>query len=338
VSDFAAAVDAGKRAAVHLPFNPLHNPKVDRRALLAMKHEVDDRTFDIEVLGMFMPAIDSVAYNWLRKENERAAPEPRGQTPCPRTGLVDVTTEFLAREEEGDAITHLVGLDVQRVPYIGGPVYRFYARPDQVPDRENVLAWIVDEQVLDGGDEEDWCFQLGNAGYDPAHTLIVCDASGAWQHSRRRQADSPPPEWTGKGSFDIIRAAGFRRLVPPSRRNQKKNPDITDRVRAFTSMICTKMGIRRLFADPDLAPKSCKAIREWKSINGKPSRIQEVAHLGDGISYPLIRLFPRILRSGNTGLGQTMTQRDTRPQADAGDSFFGAPPPARGRTRRNYGL
>ena len=342
VSDFAAEVDAGKRAAVHLPFNPLNNPKVDRRGLLAMKHELDDRTFDIEVLGMFLPAIDSVAYNWLRKENERARPRPTRpaggqQRECPRTGLVDVTEEFLEREEEGESISHLFGLDVQRVPYIGGPAYKFFAKPDRVPDRENVLAWIVGEEVLDGGDEEQWCFQLTESGYKPAHTLIVCDASGAWQHSRRRQADSPPPEWSGKGSFDIIRGAGWRRIVPPSRRSERKNPEITDRVRAFTSMIATKMGVRRLFADPELAPKSCKAIREWKTVNGKPSRIQDVAHLGDGISYPLIRLFPRILRSGNTGPGDPVAQRVDRP-ADRSEDFFGAPPAARGKHRRNYGL
>lgn len=343
VSDFAADTDAGRRASVHLPFNPLDNPHIDRKALLALAHEVDERTFQIEVLGMFMPAADSVAYNWLRKENERAAPRPRmlpsgAQEPCPVTGLVDVTAEFLEGEEEGEGITHLIGLDVQRVPYIGGPVYKFFDEPGRRPTRETVLAWIVGEEVLDGGDEEEWCFSLREAKFDPEATLIVCDASGAWQHSRRRQADSPPPEWTGRGSHDIIRSAGFRRIVSPSRRHPKKNPEIQDRVRAFTSMISNKFGVRRLFCDPDLAPKSCKAIREWKTVNGKPSRIQDVAHLGDGISYPLIRLFPRILRSGNTPGMDPVSQRVDRQGPAAEDSFFGGPASRRGKGRRNYGL
>lgn len=342
VADFAADTDSGKRASVHHHFNPLDNPHIDRRALLAMSDEVDERTFQIEVLGMFMPAIDCVAYNWLRKENERAAPQPRmvgdRQLPCPETGLIDVTAEFLELEEEGEGIDRLIGLDVQRVPYIGGPVYKFYADPGKRPTRENVLAWIVGEEILDGGDEEEWCLALREAKYDPATTLIVCDASGKWQHSRRRNVDSPPPSWEGLGSFDVIMGAGYRRIVSPTRRNPRKNPGIQDRVRAMTSMICNKMGVRRLFADPELAPKSCKAIREWKTVNGKPSRSQDVAHLGDGISYPLIRLFPRILRSGNTGGPMDhVAARVDRPQESAGDRFFGAPPRGR-RGPRNYGL
>ena len=343
VSDFAADTDAGRRASKHIPFNPLDNPHIDRRSLLSMSAEVDERTFQIEVLGMFMPAIDCVGYNWLRKENEHEMPRPtfegERQIPCPLTGLIDVTAEFLEREEEGEGITRLIGLDVQRIPYIGGPVYKFYCDPSVRPTRDNVIAWIVDEEVLDGGDEEEWCYTLREAKYDPAQTLIVCDASGQWQHSRRRTADSPPPEWSGRGSFDIIRGAGFRRIVSPSRRNPKKNPEIQDRVRSFTSMICSKLGVRRLFCDPERAPKSNRAIREWKTVNGKPSRIQDVAHLGDGISYPLIRLFPRILRSGNTGGPMDpVTQRVDRPRPDAGERFFGSPPPRAGRTRRNHGL
>jgi hypothetical protein len=342
VSDFAAETDAGRRASVHIPFNPLDNPHIDRRALLSLSAEVDERTFQIEVLGLFLPAVDCVAYNWLRKENEIPQPRPSrpaggAQRECARTGLIDVTAEFLELEEEGESIEVLFGLDVQRIPYIGGPAYRFFAPPGLAPTRDNVLAWIVGECTLDGGDEEQWCAELREDGYDPAHTLIVCDASGQWQHSRRRQADSPPPEWTGRGSFDIIRSAGFRRIVSPSRRSPKKNPEIQDRVRAFTSMICSKVGTRRLFCDPEAAQKSCKAIREWKTINGKPSRIQDVAHLGDGISYPLIRLFPRILRSGNTPGMDPVTQRVDR-QTDAAGEFFGGPSTRRGKVRRNYGL
>lgn len=341
VSDFAIDTDAGRRASKHIPFDPMENPHIDRRSLRALAEEVDERTFDIEVRGMFLPAKDSVAYNWLRKENEKRQPRPifdgERQRPCPITGLLDVTAEFLEKEEEGEGISQLIGLDVQRVPYIGGPIYKFFAKPDAIPTRDSVLAWIVDEMVLDGADEEEWCHYLDEEGLDRNKTLIVCDASGQWQHSRRRNVDSPPPHWTGAGSFDLIKRSGWRRIVPPNKRNPDKNPGIQDRVRAFTSMICSKIGVRRLFADPETAPKSCHAIREWKTVNGKPSRSQDVAHLGDGISYPLIRLFPRIFRSGNTNGMDQVTQRVDRPQADAGDRFFGASPPRR-KGHRNRGL
>lgn len=342
VSEFAADTDARKRASVHLPFNPLDNPHIDRRALLRLAEETDERTFQIEVLGMFMPAVDAVAYNWYRKHNEIAMPEPTfeggRQIACKRTGLVDVTSEFLEMAEEGDGITRLIGLDVQRVPYIGGPVYKFYCQPDTVPTRDNVVAWIIDEEILDGGDEEEWCETLHDAKYDPARTLIVCDASGRYQHSRRRNVDSPPPRWTGQASFDLIKGAGFRNIVPPSRR-MDKNPAIVDRIRSFTSLICTKLGHRRLFADPERAPKSCHAIREWRTVHGKPSRIQDVAHLGDGISYPLIRLFPRILRSDKPGAMDPVTERVDLPAANPEDKFFGRPDPRGSRKApRNRGL
>lgn len=343
VTDFVSDTEAGKRASVYHHFNPMDNDRVDRRALRAMAAEVDERTFQIEVLGMFMPAIDCVAYNWMRSSNEVATPQPTTsggiQSPCPRTGLVDVTAEFLELEEEGEGIDKLIGLDVQRIPYIGGPIYKFYDLPGNRPTRESVLAWIVGEEVFDGADEEEWCHALLEAGHNPERTLIVCDASGQWQHSRRRNMDAPPPHWTGQGSFSIIRSAGFRRIVPPNRRNPEKNPSIVDRIRAFTSMICNKHGVRRLFADPDLAPRSCKAIHDWKTVNGKASRSQDVAHLGDGMSYPIIRLFPRILRDGNTGPMDPVTQRVDRPVANAEDRFLGRPrPAARGRGHRNRGL
>ncbi len=349
VSDFAADTDAGRRASVHITFNPMENPHIDRRALRALAGEVDERTFQIEVLGMFMPAVDSVAYNWLRRENEATAPRPQrlpsgGQTPCPRTGLIDVTSEFLELEEEGEGIECLIGLDVQRIPYIGGPVYKFFGLPTVQPTRENVLAWIVGEEVLDGGDEIEWCHTLHQHGRDPKRTLIVCDGTGQYQHSRRRDTDSPPPEWKGRGSFDLIRGEGFTHIVPPSRRLERKNPEIVDRIRSFTSMIANKLGVRRLFADPDLAPKCCHAIHEWKVVNGKPSRSMDVCHLGDGISYPLIRLFPRILRSGKPshmapGAPDPVVARVDRP--DPGDRFFAKPHPSpRGgyRSKKNWGL
>jgi hypothetical protein len=195
VADFAAEAQSGRRAAVYLHFNPLDNPHIDRAALLALKFEVDERTYQIEVLGMFLAAVNSVAYNWNRLENER---------PTPTRG--DVTSMLMTLLEEGDGIAQVVGLDVQRIPYIGGPVYRFFGQPD----RDSVLAWIVGEVVLDGGDEVDFCVALRDAGYLPESTLIVCDASGRWQHSRRGTADAPPPEWKGRGSSTSSAARATR--------------------------------------------------------------------------------------------------------------------------------
>lgn len=316
VTDFAVEARAHTRASVYVHFNSLLNPHIDRRALLSLKADVDERTFRIEVLGEFMGPKDAVAYNWIRLENEKTAPALTTGWGGPRFG--SVTEEFLREIEEGDGISHVVGLDVQRFPYIGGPIYEFFGEPTI----DRVIAHVTDEVVLEGGDEVDFCDVLREKGYDPSSTLIVCDASGRYQHSRRRSMDQPPPEWHGRGSFDVIRSEGFTRIVPPSRRT-KKNPEIVDRVRAFTSLICSGTGVRRLFVDPKLAPHTCKAIREWKTKHGTPSRTQYEAHLGDGASYPIVRFLPRVLRSdpgsGKPGHVDPIVAKVDRP-APAGDA------------------
>lgn len=279
VVDLAAEAQDQRRQAIYLHFDSRLNPHIDRAALYALAAELDERTAAIEVWGEFRAAADAVAYNWLRLENEK--PPPIGVLP-------DVTEMFMAALEEGEGIRQVVGLDVQRIPYIGGPVWNFFG----VPERDMVLAWIVDEVVLEGGDEEDFCDALEAKGYVPDETLIVCDATAEYQHSRRRTTDQPPPEWQGRGSWSIIRQKGYRRIVAPDRNLRRKNPPIQDRIRAFTSLINAK-GVRRMFADPKRAPQCCKAIREWKIKHGTAHRTQYEAHLGDGISYVVIRFFPR---------------------------------------------
>lgn len=307
VSDFAAEAQAGQRAAVYLHFNPLDNHHIDRRALMSMRADLDERTFRIEVLGEFLGPADAVAWNWDRLENELAPNDPRVARLAPE--LVDVTEWFLSLAGEGEGILALPGVDFQTIPHIGGPIYKFYAPPRAMPTIDNVLAWIVDEVVLDGGDEVDYCDALREKGYEPASTLIVGDATGEYQHTRRRNTDSPPPEWKGRGSFSIIRGEGYHRIKPPDRRLKGKNPPIVDRMRAFTSMICSGTGIRRLFADPLKAPRTCDAIRKWRVVHGKPSRTQEEAHLGDGASYPIVRIFPRRLRA-EPGAGNPRDVKD----------------------------
>jgi hypothetical protein len=287
VTDFAAEAAAGRRAAVYIEFNPLLNPYIDRAALLAMRGELDERSFEIEVLGLFRGPKDAVAYNWIRLKNEIPVPDD----------YLDVTEQFLQFAGEGEGIKTIVGLDVQRFPYIGGPWYRFFVPRGVFPTPQTVLAWIIGETVLEGGDEVDFCGELADAGLGSEETLIVCDGTGEYQHSRRRSTDSPPPEWSGRGSFSIIRSEGYRRIVPPDKKLRRKNPPIVDRMRAFTSMIATLAGVRRLFADPAKAPKTCEAIRDWRTKHGAPSRTSVHAHLGDGVTYPIIRLFPRRLRA-----------------------------------------
>jgi hypothetical protein len=333
VGDFAADAQAGRRASVYHHFNPLANPHINRTALLSMKAELDLRAYRIEVLGEFLGPADAVAYNWIRTEggNERPMPEPDSPD------WVDVTAEFLCSQEEGDGFTDIPGMDFQVLPHMGGPVYRIYCHPGEEPTIDNVVAWGVDEIIVEG-DEIAWCYEANRKGYDPDTTLIIGDATGQYQHSRRRNTDSPPPEWKGKGSFDIIKMGGYVNIRPPSRRFHRKNPDVVDRVRAFTSMVESAEHKRRFFLDPDRCPMTCRAIREWPTVHGKPSRVHEACHLGDGASYPIIRLFPRILRSGNTNEVDPVVKRVDRTEGIPRPKAFGPPPRAKRPLRPPRGL
>jgi hypothetical protein len=326
IGDFAADSQNGRQMSVYQHFNPLDNPFVNRMALLSLKREVDIRTFRIEVLGEFLPPAETVAYNWIRTKegNERRMPEPDDPH------WVDVTVDFLEQEEEGEQIHNIVGMDYQVHPHMGGPVFRVYAPRGERATRENVVVWGVDEIVLEG-DEAEWAhYAKTEKKYNPEITWIVGDGTGEYQHSRRGDSDQPP-EWKGRGSFDILRSCGFWRIVPPSRRIRRNNPDVRDRVRAFTSMIETATKTRRLFMDPERCPKTCKSIREWPTVHGKPSRIHEAAHLGDATSYPIIRLFPRILRSEKPG---PVEPRPTdRVEATSRPKFLGPPPRSNPRDR-----
>jgi len=327
VTDLAADAQAGRRMAVYHHFNPLDNPHINRLALLALRDELDDRAYRIEVLGEFLPPIDMVAYNWSRTKggNERPAPaldDPHWQ---------DVTELFLRIEDLGEGYTHICGIDFQVHPHIGGPVYKLYApRGDRLPTRENVVMWAIDEIVLQG-DELEWCAEAKSKDYNPRTTLIVGDGTGEYQHTRRGSLESPPPEWHGKGSFDIIRMGGFPNITRPSLRIRRNNPHVIDRCRALTSMIESASKRRRLFYDIDRCPKTAKSLREWPTVHGKPSRTHEAAHLGDAASYPIVRLFPRILRDERSNRMDPVIQRTERPDRRA-DSPLDTP--RRGRAER----
>lgn len=309
VADFAAEASRGERAALYVEFDSLQNPHINRHALLSLTGDMDERSADIEIFGRFLAPEDAVAYNWSRLDNER---------PPPATG--DITAEFLERVGEGAGVRQVIGIDVQRFPYIVGVVYRIFAGEGGERDPGRVRAWIVDEIALKGGDEDALSDAMIDRGYKPRETLLVVDASGQYQHSRRRSLDTEPPQWRGRGSFHVFKTNGFRRIVAPQRK-RADNPPVVERARAFTALVHARATGRRLFADPKRAPYTCKAIREWKHVHGAPSRAQDVAHAADAASYVAIRLWPRRTTRQRRG------GRD--PVTEAVDRAAGrSPPPA----------
>lgn len=332
VGDFAADAQAQRRMAHYIHFNPLDNPHINRLALMSLRRELDERSYRIEILGEFLPPVEMVAYNWVRTKDGNEQPAPTKDDPY----WIDVTAAWLAAEEIGDGYTDIAGMDFQVHPHMGGPIYRIFAPRKEIPTRENVVMWGVDEIVIEG-DEAEWCAEAEARGYTSPRLLIIGDGTGEYQHSRRGSVDSPPPTWKGKGSFEIIKMNGFWNIIRPDPRIPRNNPHVIDRVRALTSMIESSppYRTRRLFLDPKKCPKTAKSIREWPTVNGKPSRSHEAAHLGDGASYPIVRLFPRKLRSEKPGLVDTISERVDLPMVKP--KFLG-PPPKSPRHTRDKGL
>jgi hypothetical protein len=158
-TDFAAEAAAGRRAAVYIEFNPLLNPHIDRAALLAMGGELDERSFEIEVLGMFRGPKDAVAYNWIRFENEIPSPGPE---------LLDVTELFLSSTARAKASRTIVGPRRAAVPVHRRALVSLLRAAGSVPDARQRARVDRRRDVLEGGDEVDFCGALSDAGSVPS--------------------------------------------------------------------------------------------------------------------------------------------------------------------------
>jgi hypothetical protein len=234
VGDLAADAQANRRMSHYLHFDPRDNPYINRTALLSMRFELDERSYRIEILGEFLPSIDKVAYNWLRTRggNEQAMPEPDDPV------WIDVTEEFCNLVELGDRITNLIGLDFQIHPHLGGPVLRVFAPRSEIPTRDNVVLWGVDEVIVEG-DEFEWCAEAHHKRYDPETTQLIGDGTGEYQHTQAPQDRQPAAAPRRQG---LLRHAEDGRLlardparhVDPSQQPARDRPlsrdDLDDRV------------------------------------------------------------------------------------------------------------
>lgn len=294
VGAFATDAQAGRRAARYFHLDPMDNPHIDVKPLLALQNEIDEHTFNVEIRGMFLGLQNAVLYNWSRLENERPAPV-----------LGDISREFL-RHHEGRDFDRAIAVDVQKHPHMASAEFRFFQNPataglDVATRMQWALMWATREHFLRGADEEELASAWLLAGYDPERTLIICDASGAWQFAQRDPLEAAKLRETvkGRGSFDVFRAMGFRHVVKPDRL-MEKNPDVIERCRATTARIATKVpgpyGQRFLFADP-ACRELTKAIRNWPtSSKGAPDRTSDYAHGGDVVTYAVQRFYARRTR------------------------------------------
>jgi hypothetical protein len=277
VGDFIDETRAGKRPnSKAFIFDPTKNPMVDHESLAAIRKDVTDPdTYRREILGEMIPIKSRVLWGFSPTFNVAPTPD-----------IGEISDKFL-KQNFGRPFAQMATCDFQMSPHMAATIWRFFPDPHNPND---VLAWIVDEFILEQANEDDLLDALEGAGYRGDETVPVVDASGEWQNAER---DS----W--RGSFDMFRSRGWKFVCPPDR-DMKKNPLILERVAATNARFCDARvldgksdGVRHLMVAPwcEHVIKTCK---NWEnSKQGFPSRRSKWSHVGDCITYGAWRLWPR---------------------------------------------
>lgn len=281
-ADAVAQIAKNERpGAEHIFVDPLDNPHIDVRKLLAMRSGMTAHDWETQIRGRFLALPDAVLYTWDQAENERPAPD-----------FGNITRQFVTAHE-GDRAEweHVAIIDVQSFPWVACGIGRAYRDPREPNNPKAALLWIVDEIALAQGDEVDACEELTRRGYRGDRTLVIMDASCRWQQMQR-DLIKQRPEFKGKGSMDIFRQHGFPHVVPPDR-HMKGNPDVFERIRATNASIKPADGVRGLYVDPAKCPNAAESARKWRMVRNKPSRNSRSAHFGDVLGYFVWRFFPR---------------------------------------------
>jgi len=274
LAELVEETDAQRRAETKVFWlHSRQNPHIDYASLLALRSETDDASWRREVLGELVRPGDLVCYGWSTQLNVLPPPSLEGRLVGEVTRKV--TERAFGRQGGYGAV---VGCDFQLQPMVG-VVARFFVDPD---DPQGELLWITDEVLLDQADEHGLLDALEAKGLSPEDTVVIADASGAWQDAERTK---------GRASFDILRSRGWRHLFTPDRA-QKKNPPILERALALNARIRAADGRRRLFSTPENVGVN-RALAGWPMTNGAPSRISRFAHACDAVSYIVWRFYPR---------------------------------------------
>lgn len=274
---------AAKSASVDVEvfeLDPQRNPWISYEALASIAKEVDEKTFQRDVLGLFPPIGDIVFHAWSDRESVRDPPPT----------WLDITA-IVTKRELGRATPFVVGIDLQQTPHMAAAIYRFYRDPDD--PIEDPIPWVIDEVVVEEADEDDLIDSLEDAGYrghiDPDDESsetrlcsVVMDASAWWQdgeHVKNRTSDK------------AFRRRGWTLLYRPQK-DRRNNPDIVERVKCTNARLKNQQARRRMFVHTR-CERIIRAMRSWENRNGAPYRRSDYAHLCDAVSYVIYRFFGR---------------------------------------------
>lgn len=304
-----AVIQTEKKArpgASHVFIDPLLNPRIDPRRLLALRTSMTLYDWETQIRGKMLAFPGTIFYAWDEKENER---------PTPNFG--NITREFL-REHEGPdyELDHILIVDVQKFPFIAALVVHAFRDPSAPNDARRALLWGTEEIAMAQGDEVDLCNEFTARGFDPARTMAVMDASCHWQQ-QQRDPEKQRPKYKGAASASILRDHGFGLVVRPDRK-QADNPGIMEGVRAANLVIRAVAGdpelangIRGLYLDPKTCPNAIASVQGWKlNKHGHPEK-SRAAHFGDDLRYLAWRFYPR-----RGGIGSLVTEVVKRPRPE----------------------
>lgn len=310
VRDASIQADKNERpGAKHVFVDPLLNPHIDPRRLLALRTSMTLYDWETQIRGKMLAFPGTIFYAWDEKENER---------PTPSFG--DITRSFLQAHEGPDfELDNILVVDVQKFPFIAALVVHAFRDPSAPTDPRRALLWGTDEIAMAQGDELDLCHAYQERGYDPARTLAIMDASCFWQQ-QQRDPEKQRPEYKGTASAEILRRNGFALVVRPDR-TQDANPGIMEGVRAANLLIRavagdpeTANGVRGFYLDPKKCPNAVASIQNWRlNKTGHPEKSRS-AHYGDDLRYLSWRFYPR-----RGGIGSLVTEvvKRTRPEGFA---------------------
>lgn len=279
VEEHYNAAKAGSIEGEVFELDPRENPTINYQGLASIALEVDQKSFDRDVLGLFPPIGDIVFEQWDPRESVREIPP----------GWVNVTRE-VTRKHFGRAFPKVIGIDLQLSPHMCAAVLEWWRCPTTGDD----IPWVVDEVVCPEADEGELIDELEAKGYhggtlgegdDPEmHSVVVMDASAWWQDGAHHK---------GKKSDKEFRARGWYHLHRPQK-DSDRNPDIMVRVNLARARIksAAAPGIparRRMFSLPTNTMVN-DALRRWENRNGFPNRRSDYAHICDAVTYAVFRI------------------------------------------------
>lgn len=258
-----------RRDALVFSLQSSRNPHVNKHQLESLREFMSARDYAIEVGGEVLPFSDAVMHAFDLAANV---------APLPELPSLDVTAAFAERRGLGRDVRDLVGMDFQRTPHMAAVFARVIRNFDDEP---RPVLWYREEILIELGDEGSLAEAMGEAGLNPATTVIVADASGAWQDVDRN--------WH-LNSWDHLKARGWRRIYHPQA-DAEVNPPVHERAKNDNRLFHADDGSRLVMIDPSCV-SLIDACRYWRNKSGIPDKRSKYAHVAESMGYLNFRLYP----------------------------------------------